>query len=177
MEVSRRVLKRAPSPPASDSRDANIMEIARHGSADKRHDSSSSSTGFPLDLSSRRSPPRTPPSGLTAATLPAGPPLSPCQGARPPSRPSVADERRPPTEAGPTAPAPTVPAAATPAYSPPDHANIAAAPIATQVTVGLKTSFYVFYSCHEGGSVAEWLACWTQAQKGPGSVRSRDAVG
>ena len=29
----------------------------------------------------------------------------------------------------------------------------------------------------EGGPVAEWLACWTQAQKGPGSNRSRDAVG
>ena len=28
-----------------------------------------------------------------------------------------------------------------------------------------------------GGSLAEWLACWTQAQKGPGSNRSRDAVG
>ena len=28
-----------------------------------------------------------------------------------------------------------------------------------------------------GGSVAEWLACWTQAQKGPGSNRGRDAVG
>jgi len=28
----------------------------------------------------------------------------------------------------------------------------------------------------EGGSVAEWLACWTQAQKGPGSNLSRDAV-
>ena len=27
------------------------------------------------------------------------------------------------------------------------------------------------------GPVAEWLACWTQAQKGPGSNRSRDAVG
>jgi len=26
-------------------------------------------------------------------------------------------------------------------------------------------------------SVAEWSACWTQAQKGPGSNRSRDAVG
>jgi len=25
--------------------------------------------------------------------------------------------------------------------------------------------------------IAEWLACWTQAQKGPGSNRSRDAVG
>ena len=29
----------------------------------------------------------------------------------------------------------------------------------------------------EGGSVAKWLACWTQAQKGLGSNRSRDAVG
>jgi len=28
-----------------------------------------------------------------------------------------------------------------------------------------------------GGSIAEWLACWTQAQKGMGSNRSRDAVG
>jgi len=28
-----------------------------------------------------------------------------------------------------------------------------------------------------GGSVDEWLACWTQAQKDPGSNRSRDAVG
>jgi len=28
-----------------------------------------------------------------------------------------------------------------------------------------------------GGSVAEWLASWTQAQKGPGSNRSRDAIG
>ena len=26
-------------------------------------------------------------------------------------------------------------------------------------------------------SVAEWLACWTQVQKGPGSNRSHDAVG
>ena len=30
--------------------------------------------------------------------------------------------------------------------------------------------------CNLGGSVAEWLACWTQAQKGLGSNRSRDAV-
>jgi len=28
----------------------------------------------------------------------------------------------------------------------------------------------------QSGSTAEWLACWTQAQKGPGSNRSRDAV-
>jgi len=31
--------------------------------------------------------------------------------------------------------------------------------------------------CRMSGSVAEWLACWTQAQKGLGSNRSRDAVG
>jgi len=31
--------------------------------------------------------------------------------------------------------------------------------------------------CVCGGSVAVWLACWTQAQKGAGSNRSRDAVG
>ena len=29
----------------------------------------------------------------------------------------------------------------------------------------------------KGGSVAEWLACWTPAQKGLGSNRSCDAVG
>ena len=29
----------------------------------------------------------------------------------------------------------------------------------------------------KGSSVAEWLACWTQAQKGLNSNRSRDAVG
>ena len=29
----------------------------------------------------------------------------------------------------------------------------------------------------QGGSVAEWLACWTQAQKGLGSNRSRDVSG
>jgi len=28
-----------------------------------------------------------------------------------------------------------------------------------------------------GGSVAEWLVCWTQSQRGPGSNCSRDAVG
>ena len=34
-----------------------------------------------------------------------------------------------------------------------------------------------FCFTYKGGSVAESLACWTQAQKGPGSNRSRDAVG
>jgi len=33
------------------------------------------------------------------------------------------------------------------------------------------------YPAVKGGSVAEWLACWTQALKGSGSNRSRDAVG
>ena len=32
-------------------------------------------------------------------------------------------------------------------------------------------------ACIVGGSIAEWLVCWTQAQKGPGSNRSCDAVG
>ena len=41
----------------------------------------------------------------------------------------------------------------------------------------LQDSFVVFIHSHTGGSVAEWLACWTQAQKGPGSNRSRDAIG
>ena len=36
---------------------------------------------------------------------------------------------------------------------------------------------YIALPVHQGGSVAEWLACWTQVQKGPGSNRSRDAVG
>ena len=42
------------------------------------------------------------------------------------------------------------------------------------------TSYYYLYGWLVYGlvgSVAEWLACWTQAQTGPGSNRSRDAVG
>ena len=41
-------------------------------------------------------------------------------------------------------------------------------------------SFGVIQFCtrlQKGGSVAEWLAWWTRAQNGPGSNRSRDAVG
>jgi len=34
-----------------------------------------------------------------------------------------------------------------------------------------------FRTSEMGGSVAAWLACWTQAHKGLGSNRSRDAVG
>jgi len=41
-----------------------------------------------------------------------------------------------------------------------------------------SNSLFFFYHTLEpmGGPVADWLACWTQAQKGPGSNRSRDAV-
>jgi len=38
-------------------------------------------------------------------------------------------------------------------------------------------SSYANSSEDGGGSVAAWLACWTQAQKGLSSNRSRDAVG
>jgi len=42
------------------------------------------------------------------------------------------------------------------------------------ISVGFSVfSDYINY----GVSVAEWLACLAQAQKGPGSNRSRDAVG
>ena len=33
-------------------------------------------------------------------------------------------------------------------------------------------SYRIVRVTHKGGSVAEWIACWTQAQKGPGSNRS-----
>ena len=36
---------------------------------------------------------------------------------------------------------------------------------------------FTFYRSPLDGLVAEWLACWTQAQKDLGSNRSRDAVG
>ena len=42
-----------------------------------------------------------------------------------------------------------------------------------------ETNSWNLHTVHSnrGGSVAEWLACWTQAQKGPVTNRSRDAVG
>ena len=40
----------------------------------------------------------------------------------------------------------------------------------------LRLSFSLL-ALSSGGSVAEWLACWTRAQKGPSSNRSCDAVG
>ena len=42
----------------------------------------------------------------------------------------------------------------------------------TQTTVLVRT---VLFSMPSSGS--EWLACWTQVQKGAGSNHSRDAVG
>ena len=44
-------------------------------------------------------------------------------------------------------------------------------------TIALIPDAHQFTHGYTHGSVAEWLACWTQAQKGPGSNRSRDAVG
>ena len=44
--------------------------------------------------------------------------------------------------------------------------------LASSIAKGMKLIFTLL-----GGSVAEWLACWTQEQKGPGSNRSHDAVG
>ena len=38
-------------------------------------------------------------------------------------------------------------------------------------------SAYIMFQLINKRSVAEWLACWTQTQKGLGSNRSRDAVG
>ena len=48
-----------------------------------------------------------------------------------------------------------------------------------QLLVSAFTLMFIVFCLHgpDGGSVAEWLACWTQAQKGLGSNRSRDAVG
>jgi len=43
--------------------------------------------------------------------------------------------------------------------------------------IGISVFKYFEHVQFSGGSVAEWLACWTQALKGPGSNRSRDAVG
>jgi len=45
------------------------------------------------------------------------------------------------------------------------------------LSLRMTTASAIINSNSEGGSVADWLACWTQAQKGLGSNRSRDAVG
>ena len=39
------------------------------------------------------------------------------------------------------------------------------------------TNLHIHTASNWGGSVAKWFACWTQAQKGPGSNRSRNIVG
>ena len=52
-----------------------------------------------------------------------------------------------------------------------------AAPMMKCANVFTGNLFGRYSKMAKGGSVAEWLACWTQAQKGPGSNRSRDAVG
>jgi len=44
-------------------------------------------------------------------------------------------------------------------------------------SLALHTYLFAASSFITGGSVAEWLACWTQVQKGPSSNCSRDAVG
>jgi len=43
--------------------------------------------------------------------------------------------------------------------------------------IGIILAFKTPSNTQAGGSVAEWLACSTRAQKGLGSNRSRDAVG
>jgi len=60
----------------------------------------------------------------------------------------------------------------------PIRRNTTAAAAKTQSRQQLnKLSRIIVPTTDRGGSVAEWLACWTQAQKGPGSNRGRDAVG
>ena len=54
------------------------------------------------------------------------------------------------------------------------HTAAAAAACVTVSTTSLPRR--QLSSAPHRGSVAEWLACWTQAQKGPGSYCSRDAV-
>jgi len=49
--------------------------------------------------------------------------------------------------------------------------------LANSYVINDSSNFNVHLGTDGGGSSAEWLACWTQAQKGPGSNRSRDAVG
>ena len=67
-----------------------------------------------------------------------------------------------------------------------DLAYVCGTAVVQQLSRSLVQSFYTDWSGENAefvkvlaldGSVAEWLACWTQAQKGPGSNRSRDVVG
>ena len=49
--------------------------------------------------------------------------------------------------------------------------------VLTQEQHALKTEIMQNITLILGGSVAKWLACWAQAQKGLGSNSSCDAVG
>ena len=49
--------------------------------------------------------------------------------------------------------------------------------MSTQTQYNAVLFAFTLLTLSMGGSVAEWLECWTQAQKGLGSNRSRDAVG
>ena len=55
----------------------------------------------------------------------------------------------------------------------PDAVHCVSQTVAIKALIRIAVRYYVVV----GGSVAEWLACWTQAQKGPRSNRNRDAVG
>jgi len=46
----------------------------------------------------------------------------------------------------------------------------------SQNSAKLCSTLFLFIDYMNGGSVAEWLACWTQAQKGLGSNRGRFRV-
>ena len=59
----------------------------------------------------------------------------------------------------------------------PRTAGLVHHPLVVDQTDVLRYTHIIISTVVSGGSVAEWLACWTQAQKGPGSNRSRDAVG
>jgi len=55
------------------------------------------------------------------------------------------------------------------------HVSSRSGVAALRTAIHLLLTYSSTESCGLGGSVAEWLACWTQAQKGLGSNRSRDA--
>ena len=62
-------------------------------------------------------------------------------------------------------------------FSPPRPITLIDADLIDAHASSRHLSFFSLPLPHYGGSVVEWSACWTRAQKGPGSNRSRDAVG
>ena len=54
--------------------------------------------------------------------------------------------------------------------------RLAIATRSAAVAIGFGCRVYLDIYVPWGDSVAEWLACWTQVQKGLGSNRSCDAV-